>query len=536
MAKSIAIEQGENVMIIRDYIGEGTEYDKKEALEVKRPKSWLKSVSAFANGQGGVLLFGITDDDELVGLKDAEKDAENISEIIKNRMDPVPDIGLSIRRDVVDGSYRKFIVLRIYHGMETPYYHVGDGMHIAYIRVGNESVPAQATDLRRLILAGMHQTWDSLQSPYAASKFAFGRLHSAYLRRTGRHLFDTDFDSFGLIGADGMLTNAGALFADDSPVRHSRVFCTRWQGLDKASRIMDATNDRESCGSIVALFLDVMDFIMLHNQKRWKKLSREHIELPDYPEQAVEESLINALVHRDYLELGSEVHVDIFDNRMEIYSPGGMVAHQIVQNLDLEDVPSKRRNPVVAYVFGRMHYMERRGSGFKKIRDEYRNARHELAPSFYSDSVTFRLTLYKLNYGVSVDAQSEMLESSEDVGFTSKTRENQTRVKYNEFNRGHDGVNNVEISDVVNQTDVGINDADVGINGVDVVGKRRIFCPKTDEGGLKNVTSKTADTINKLMQNNPNTTVSDIVKHFCIARPAVTKHIKGRMRSANEKT
>ena len=91
-------------MIIRDYIGEGTEYDKKEALEVKRPKSWLKSVSAFANGQGGVLLFGITDDDDLVGLKDAEKDAENISEIIKNRMDPIPDIGGSIRREVVDAS------------------------------------------------------------------------------------------------------------------------------------------------------------------------------------------------------------------------------------------------------------------------------------------------------------------------------------------------------------------------------------------------------------------------------------------------
>ena len=91
-------------MIIRDYIGEGTEYDKKEALEVKRPKSWLKSVSAFANGQGGVLLFGITDDDDLVGLIDAEKDAENISEIIKNRMDPIPDIGVSIRREVVDAS------------------------------------------------------------------------------------------------------------------------------------------------------------------------------------------------------------------------------------------------------------------------------------------------------------------------------------------------------------------------------------------------------------------------------------------------
>lgn len=91
-------------MNIRDYIGEGTEYDKKEVLEVKRPKSWLKSVSAFANGKGGVLLFGISDDDIPIGVKDAEGDAEIISEAVKTRMDPVPDIGLSIRREIVDAS------------------------------------------------------------------------------------------------------------------------------------------------------------------------------------------------------------------------------------------------------------------------------------------------------------------------------------------------------------------------------------------------------------------------------------------------
>ena len=65
-------------MNIRDYIGEGTEYVKKEALEVKRPKSWLKSVSAFANGKGGVLLFGVSDDDTLVGLKNAEGDIDYV--------------------------------------------------------------------------------------------------------------------------------------------------------------------------------------------------------------------------------------------------------------------------------------------------------------------------------------------------------------------------------------------------------------------------------------------------------------------------
>lgn len=65
---------------IQKLIGEATTYDKKQMLEVKRPKSWLKSVSAFANGEGGTLIFGISDDDQIVGLADAKGDAERISE------------------------------------------------------------------------------------------------------------------------------------------------------------------------------------------------------------------------------------------------------------------------------------------------------------------------------------------------------------------------------------------------------------------------------------------------------------------------
>lgn len=70
-------------MNIHDILGETTEYDKKECLEIKRPKSWCKSVSAFANGAGGRLYFGISNDDEIVGLEDASGTAEQISEIVK---------------------------------------------------------------------------------------------------------------------------------------------------------------------------------------------------------------------------------------------------------------------------------------------------------------------------------------------------------------------------------------------------------------------------------------------------------------------
>ena len=85
-------------MNINNLIGEATAYDKKLQLEVKRPKSWLKSVSAFANGEGGTLVFGISDDDQVVGLADAETDAERISEEIKTKLDPIPTVDSNLRR------------------------------------------------------------------------------------------------------------------------------------------------------------------------------------------------------------------------------------------------------------------------------------------------------------------------------------------------------------------------------------------------------------------------------------------------------
>ena len=82
---------------IKSLIGEATVYDKKQMLEIKRPKSWLKSVSAFANGEGGTLIFGISDDDQIIGLANAESDAEKISEEIKSKLDPVPAVKLELK-------------------------------------------------------------------------------------------------------------------------------------------------------------------------------------------------------------------------------------------------------------------------------------------------------------------------------------------------------------------------------------------------------------------------------------------------------
>ena len=239
-------------MDITDLIGETTEYDKKLLLEEKRPRSWLKSVSAFANGSGGMLIFGVSNDNILAGLENAEIVSEKISEIMKVKMDPVPDFQLEIHRQ----SGKEFIILRVASGQETPYYYVGDGNHIAYVRIGNESVPADSITLKRLVLHGSNTTFDSLVSPYPFRNYSFTRLRSTYRKRTGTELSDSDFISFELADENGMLTYAGALLADESPVRYSRLFCTRWYGLDKASGVMEALDDKEYSGSLISLLQD----------------------------------------------------------------------------------------------------------------------------------------------------------------------------------------------------------------------------------------------------------------------------------------
>ena len=394
-------------MNIIDLIGETTEYDKKQALEEKKPKSWLKSVSAFANGFGGVLVFGISDDDEIIGVENAEHMSEIISEQIKVKMDPIPNFKLDFHKTEDE---KTLILLNIFSGEETPYYYVADGTRIAFMRVGNESIPADRAKMKELVLKGSKTSYDSLISKYNFEDMSFTKLKSTYKQRTGNTFESSDYVSFGIVDEEGRLTNAGALLADESPIKHSRVFCTRWNGLDKAPGIIDAVDDKEYTGGLINLLQDSVDFVTNNSKKAWKKVADGRIEMPDYPERAVLEGIVNALIHRNYLEIGSEVHVDMFDDRIEIYSPGGMYDGTKVQERDLMRVPSRRRNPVIADIFNRLNYMDRRGSGFKKIIGDYRKQPHykeNYEPELYSDNNDFFLVLKNMNYKKSAEKGAE---------------------------------------------------------------------------------------------------------------------------------
>ena len=301
--------------MIEQLIAEATECDFKVALETKKPKSWLKSVSSFSNGIGGTLFFGISDDRKPISLSDVQKDAEAISRLIKERITPLPQFILKPLQE--DG--KNLLALEVSPGRGTPYYYKADGVMEAYIRVGNESVIAPDYIVNELILKGTNQSFDTLTTDAVKKDYSFTLLEATYLERTGLRFEPSDYVSFGLTDKNGLLTNAGKLMTDQHTFYNSRMFCTRWNGLEKGSIFDDALDDKE----------------------------------------------------------------------YDIYS-----------------IRSMRRNPVIADLFHRMKYMERRGSGLRKIVSETEKLpgyTEAYKPEFSSTATDFRVILKNVNYNLEGD-------------------------------------------------------------------------------------------------------------------------------------
>ena len=395
-------------MELEKLISECTAYDFKLMLEEKKPKSWLKSVSAFANGLGGSLFFGIDNDGIVKGLDDVQYVCESISCKIRDYMDPLPDVEM-IPQEI---NGHEILQLKVCAGSYTPYYYVGDGQRVAFIRIGDESLPATAEQMVRLVLKGSNKTYDSLHTDYKAEDFAFTILANTFKTRTNQEWNKKYLLSFGLVTNLGNLTNAGALFADDCPLWQSRLYCTRWDGKAKG----DAINDAEFTGNVLMLLREAMNFVKSNTKKGWEKLPNGRKNKPEYAERAVLETMVNHFIHRDYTVMGGEVHLDIYDDRLAVTSPGGMYNGMLIQNLDIADVSSERRNPILANVMAQLDYMEKRGSGLTRICNETQaldGYKDELKPVFKSTPTQFQTIIF---------ASSDNQNVGDFVGDMSETK------------------------------------------------------------------------------------------------------------------
>lgn len=395
---------------IKDLIAECTAYDYKETLEEKKPKSWLKSVSAFANTLGGSLFFGVDNDGNVKGLDDIQHVGETISMKIRDYMDPLPNVDMI----PLEVESEKILQLKVLKGKFTPYYYVGDGQRVAFVRNGTDSLPATDEEMKRLVLSGANRTYDSLKSDVLAKNSTFVILANTFEERTGQKFQKKFLKSFGLLTEDGYLTNAGVLFSDDCNQSQSRLYCTKWNGLEKD----DALNDAEFKGNILMLLREAMAFTKANTRKGWEKLPNGRKNKPEYAERAVLEACVNHLIHRDYTVMGSEVHLDIYDDRVVLTSPGGMYSGQKVQDLTIDEISSERRNPVLADVMAQLDLMEKRGSGLKRICNEtkdmetYREGRD---PVFKSSSSQFMTIIYSMEYEPVETSKGTSRDTSKDT-------------------------------------------------------------------------------------------------------------------------
>ena len=362
----------------------------KEQVNFEEPKKYLKAISSFANGYDiGYVIFGVEDKTKnIVGVKDVKKSYEEVSNRIKTRIDPsiIPTI------DIVDIGGKKVIVVKVIPGQHTPYYYVHKGTRTAYIRKGDQDCETNSIELNELILRGKNIGWDELVTDNLYKDFTFENLKKYFEDIKDYKIEKEDLESFGLLNGE-KLTNAALLYSDQNPGVGSFVSCTRWDGLDKLS----AKDDIEFYGSILEQIDNAMEFIKKHMSNGWVKeggkLARRTI--PEYDLDAMREAIINAEAHRSYLMRGTNVELAFYDDRIEIVSCGAIGNGKTLEEL-LKRPTSQRRNQLVCDIFSRLDFMERRGSGIKKILLAYEN--DEKKPKFEILGDVFIVTFYSRLY------------------------------------------------------------------------------------------------------------------------------------------
>lgn len=331
-------------------------------LEFKQQlsKSYLKTVSAYANYGTGKIIFGIADDGTPVGLADPQDTCLRIEHAINDSIDPVPRFELAIEGDT------RTVTLTVHEGPDKPYLSSGR----AYRRTDASTVEVSRLEYGRLVLTGEHVSFDALVAK--EQDLAFGHLEKELASKLGlKPLDQNSLISLELMTPSGEYCNAAALLADSN----------HFPGIDIARfgesiNIINARHTFEHMSVLEQMqrTLEVFDTYYAYEEI----VGFERIAKTLVPREAFREAIANALVHRCW-DVRANIKVGMFADRIEITSPGGLPAG-ITEELYLAGGPSVARNPILANVFFRLGHIERFGTGIPRILDEY--AHETVSPSF----------------------------------------------------------------------------------------------------------------------------------------------------------
>ncbi len=331
--------------------GEGYHIEFKESLD----KSFVEEVCAFANSNGGKVFLGISDKGIIKGVQTDNSFRSRVQDSLR-QLQPQLDVKIEV--------HDNFIVADVPEGSEKPYA-CSRGF---FLRNGANSQKLNRNEIIAFFQKEGRIRFEELRNGKADFENDFDeRAFRNFLKLAG---ITNSIDRMSLlrnldcITDDGKLNNAGVLFFAkdiDFLLNHAIVVCVLYKGTKKV-HILDKKDFKEN---IVENIDNAILFVKRHTnvEYRIEKIQRE--EIPDIPDIALREAIINAVCHRDYFDRGSNVLIEVFDDRVEISNPGGLPSG--LKPSDFGNL-SVARNPLIASLLHRIDYIEKVGTGISRIK------------------------------------------------------------------------------------------------------------------------------------------------------------------------
>ena len=337
-----------------------------------------KEVIAFANTDGGVIYVGIDDNGNAVGLDDVDETYTRITNGIRDAIQP--DVTMFIKYVLQDN---KVIRIEVGEGSYKPYYLKSKGMKPTgiYVRQGTSSVQASPEQIRRMIKESDGDNYEDTRCleqelTFDAARTAFQRYGVEFSVEKYRALGITQnevFTNLAMLLSDQCLhTTKIAVFKDE--------YCTEFR------------DSKEFGGSVFNQFENAVNYLALCNKTASVIKGVVRTDKQDYPEEAIREALLNALVHRDYSFSGSII-INVNDSKMEFISLGGLLP-----GLSTEDIRigvSQPRNKKLAEIFHRLRLIESYGTGIRRIFKLYENCPAQ--PIIEATNNAFKIVLPNTN-------------------------------------------------------------------------------------------------------------------------------------------
>lgn len=357
--------------------------NENERIEYKREfiDDIAKEVIAFANTDGGEIYVGVNDDGTPAPLENTDDTYTRITNSVRDSV--APDVTMFTKYSLNNGV----IKVNVSEGSSKPYYLKSKGLKPSgvYIRQGASSVQASPEQIRRMIKLSDRDSYEEMRSLEQELTF---KTAAETFKKHNIPFSEDKYKALGIVSInDELFTNLGLIISDQC--RHTI----------KAAVFADEENinfvdHREFGGSVFSQIENAFEYIMLNNKNRSVFSGIDRIDIPDYPEAAIREALLNAVVHRDYGFSGSII-ININSKCIDIVSIGGLVSG--LSEEDIMNGISQPRNRNLAEMFHRLKYIESYGTGIRRILSLYSD--QENKPEITITPNSFRLSLPNRNIG-----------------------------------------------------------------------------------------------------------------------------------------